>query len=62
MTGDLDPDVLIDHLRRRAADAERRTDAGPSQLTATVRTLDLGSLVSMLGGVAADLRGVVESN
>ena len=57
-----DPDVLIDSLRRRAADAGRRTDVAPSQLTATVRTLDLGSLVSMLGGVAADLRGVVESN
>jgi hypothetical protein len=62
VTGDLDPVVLIDQLRRRAADPERRMDVRPSQLTATVRTLDVGSLVSMLGGVAADLRGVVESN
>ncbi|HEY5629709.1 MAG TPA: SMI1/KNR4 family protein [Candidatus Limnocylindrales bacterium] len=55
-------DDLLQRLRARAADPERRTSARPSQFTASIRTLGPSDLVSMLGGLAADLDRVVASN
>lgn len=57
-----DPDQLLARLRQRAADPERRTSVRPSQFTAQTRTMDLGGLLSMLGGVAGDLNRVVSAN
>jgi hypothetical protein len=48
-------DGLIERLRERAADPERRVDARETQFFAQVRSLDLGGLLGMLG----DLRPVM---
>lgn len=55
-------DELIERLRARAADPERRVDVPQSQFMAGVSTLDLGGLMGMLGSVSGDLRRVVASN
>jgi SMI1/KNR4 family protein SUKH-1 len=55
-------DHLIEKLRMRAADAERRTDVQVSQFDNTFRTLDLGSLLTMGRSLGADLRRVVAAN
>ena len=47
MTAAPDLEALIPRLRSRAADPERRTDVRPSELGATVATLDLGGLLAM---------------
>ena len=52
-------DDLIDRLRRRAADPDRRVDFRQSVFSQQVTSLNLGSLLGMLGGAAADLRRVV---
>ena len=62
MTAAPDLDALIPRLRARAADPERRTDVRPTELGATVRTLDLGGLLSMGADLASSLRGVVAAN
>jgi SMI1 / KNR4 family (SUKH-1) len=49
-------DSLIERLRERAADPERRVDARETQFFAGVKTLDLGGLLGMLG----DLRPLLE--
>ena len=49
-------DNLIELLRERAADPERRVDARESQFFAGVKSLDLGGLLGMLG----DLRPMLD--
>ena len=44
-------DNLIERLRERAADPERRVDARESQFSAGVKSLDLGGLLGMLGNL-----------
>jgi hypothetical protein len=56
------PDALIERLRARAADPDRRVDVRQSQFMAGVSTLDLGGLLGMLGSVAGDLTRVVAAN
>jgi SMI1 / KNR4 family (SUKH-1) len=55
-------DELIDRLRARAADPERRVDVRASQFMAGVSTLDLSGLMGMLGQVSGDLKRVVAAN
>jgi SMI1 / KNR4 family (SUKH-1) len=55
-------DELIDRLRARAADPERRVDVRQSQFMAGISTLDLGGLMGMLGQVSGDLGRVVAAN
>ena len=55
-------DELIDRLRARANDPERRVDVRASQFMAQVSTLDLGGLMGMLGQVSGDLKRVVAAN
>ena len=55
-------DELIARLKARAADPERRVDFRQDSFSAGVTSLDLGSLMGMLGGAAADLRRVVANN
>jgi hypothetical protein len=55
-------DDLIDRLRRRAADPDRRVDVHQNVFSQQVTTMDLSSLLGMLGGAAADLRRVVADN
>jgi len=55
-------DDLIDQLRRRAADPNRRVDVRQNVFSAQVTSLDFGSLLGMLGGAAADLKRVVADN
>jgi SMI1/KNR4 family protein SUKH-1 len=55
-------DELIERLRARAADPERRVDVRPSQFMAGISTLDLGGLMGMLGSVSGDLGRVVAAN
>ena len=62
MTDALPLDELLPRLRARAADPERRTSSRPSELTAGVRTMDLGGLLSMGRSLAEQLRGVVAAN
>jgi hypothetical protein len=62
MTQALPLDELIVRLSARAVDPERRTSTRPSELTAGVRTLDLGGLLSMGRSLSDSLRGVVAAN
>jgi hypothetical protein len=62
MTDALPLDELIARLRERAADPARRTTSRPSELTAEVRTLDLGGLLSMGRSLGGQLRAVVDAN
>jgi len=55
-------DDLIERLRARAADPERRVDVRQSQFMAGVSTLDLGGLMGMLGQISGDLKRVVAAN
>ena len=55
-------DDLIDRLRRRAADPDRRVDFRQNVFSQQVTSMNLGSLLGMLGGAAADLRRVVADN
>jgi hypothetical protein len=52
----IDEDRLIERLRERAADPERRLEARSSQFAASVASLDLGGLGAALGAVTDDLR------
>jgi hypothetical protein len=58
----IDHDELLARLRRRAADPQRRTTERPSQFAAQTRSMDFGSLLSMLGSVSSDLDRVVAAN
>ena len=55
-------DDLIARLQRRAADADRRVDVRQDVFSAQVTSMNLGSLLGMLGGAAADLKRVVADN
>jgi hypothetical protein len=55
-------DDLIARLQRRAADPERRVDVRQDVFSAQVTSMNLGSLLGMLGGAAADLKRVVADN
>ena len=48
---DLSLDALIERLRARAADPERRVDARETHFFAAVKGLELGGLLGMLGDV-----------
>ena len=58
----LDADALIEGLRARAADPERRTDSRPSVFESGVRAMSLGGLFSFGRSVAGDLMKVVGTN
>ena len=60
MTAAPDLEALLPRLRSRAADPERRTDVRPSELGASVATLDLGGLLAMGRDLGASLRNVVD--
>jgi hypothetical protein len=62
MTDALDIDTLIDRLRARAADPERRTSSPPSRFVAEVRTMGLGGLLQMGRSLASELGRVVAAN
>ena len=62
MTAAPDLEALLPRLRSRAADPERRTDVRPSELGASVATLDLGGLLAMGRDLGASLRDVVAAN
>jgi len=62
MSTSLPLDELIERLRARAADPDRRTSVQPSEFTATVRTMDLGSMLSSLRSLAGSLKDVVDAN
>ena len=55
-------DDLIARLRQRAADPNRRVDARPNLFAAQLGSMNLSSLMGMLGQAAADLRRVVADN
>jgi hypothetical protein len=55
-------DDLIARLQRRAADPDRRVDVAQDVFSAQVTSMNLGSLLGMLGGAAADLKRVVADN
>ncbi len=55
-------DNLLARLRQRAADPNRRVDVRQNVFSARVMSMDLGSLLGMLGGAAADLKRVVADN
>ena len=55
-------DDLIARLQRRAADPDRRVDVRQNVFSAQVTSMNLGSLLGMLGGAAADLKRVVADN
>ena len=55
-------DDLIARLQRRAADPNRRVDVRQDVFSAQVTSMNLGSLLGMLGGAAADLKRVVADN
>jgi hypothetical protein len=62
MTDALDIATLIDRLRARAADPERRTSSPPSRFFAEARSMDLGGLLQMGRSLASELGRVVASN
>jgi hypothetical protein len=55
-------DQLIERLRARAADPERRTDVRPSRFDAALSGLSLGGMVSLGRSVFGDLMKVVKTN
>jgi len=55
-------DDLVARLRARASDPERRIDVRQDAFSAQVTSLDLGSLMGMLGGAAGDLKRIVAAN
>jgi hypothetical protein len=55
-------DDLIERLRARAADPERRVDVRQSEFMAGISTLSLGGLMGMLSQVSGDLKRVVAAN
>jgi hypothetical protein len=57
-----DLEALLPRLRSRAAEPERRTDVRPSELGASMATLDLGGLLAMGRDLGASLRNVVAAN
>jgi hypothetical protein len=61
-TDQLDADVLLQQLRARAADPERRTDVRPSVFESSVRSMSLGEIVSAGRSVFGDLMKVVQTN
>ena len=58
----IDADALIERLRTRATDPERRTDSRPSVFESSVRAMSLGGLFSFGRSVASDLMNVVGTN
>ena len=57
-----DLDALIERLKSRAADPDRRVDVQATQFMAGVSSMDLGGLLGMLGSVSGDLQRVVAAN
>jgi hypothetical protein len=55
-------DGLIERLRERAADPERRVDARESQFHAQLKTLDFGGLLGMLGDLRPIFGGAVDAS
>ena len=55
-------DDLVARLRARASDPDRRIDVRQDAFSAQVTSLDLGSLIGMLGGAAADLKRIASAN
>ena len=55
-------DRLIQRLKQRAADADRRVDSGPSVFDQRVQSLDLASLAAELMRAGGDLRRMVAAN
>jgi hypothetical protein len=55
-------DELLQRLRARAADPRRRADVIVSRFDANTRALDLGGLLSQLGGIGGLLRQTVAAN
>lgn len=53
---------LIDRLRMRAADEERRVDAAPSVFSANVQSMSLGSMFDQLRELTGALGRVVQAN
>ena len=53
---------LIDRLRERAADEDRRVDGAPSVFTANVQTMSLGSMFDQLRELTGALGRVVQAN
>jgi hypothetical protein len=62
VTATPDLEALLPQLRSRAADPQRRTDVRPSELGASISTLDLGGLLAMGRDLGASLRNVVAAN
>jgi hypothetical protein len=58
----IDADALIERLRKRAADPERRTDHRPSVFESSVRAMSLDDLFSAGRSVFGDLMKVVGTN
>jgi hypothetical protein len=58
----MDADQLIERLRARAADPERRTDHRPSVFESRVGSMSLGELFSTGRSVFGDLMKVVKTN
>jgi hypothetical protein len=57
-----DHDALIEQLRARAADPNRRTEYVPSILEDGIRSMSLGGMLSFGQSLADSLRRVVDSN
>ena len=57
-----DHDALIEQLRARAADPNRRTEYVPSVLEDGIRSMSLGGMLSFGQSLADSLRRVVDSN
>jgi hypothetical protein len=55
-------DNLIERLRERAADRERRVDARESQFFAGVKSHDLGGLLGMLGDLRPMLHRALDAS
>ena len=55
-------DELIEQLRARAADPERRVDVRPTQLWSTMKALDLRGLFGALRDVQADLARALDAS
>ena len=56
------PDALLERLRTRIADPDRRVDHRPSQFQAGIASLDLGQLFGQLRQAGADLDRIVQAN
>lgn len=55
-------DELIDRLRARAADPERRVDTPQTEMGAAIESMGLGDMFAAVRSLAGDLGRVVEAN